>query len=171
MLDLLLTLPGWVMSLVGAAILGAVGVALSLRLKSPRPGIARALPLAFFILGYGLTDSFVVPWVLVSEPRLCAEARAVAHEADARQGGNSAGALTVIEGVTADCAARTIATAHTVAAARTDVDPGSIGGAESAFIADTCGDPQLRRLIAAGWRIESRYRFTSGPPYVMVAAC
>src|SRR5690606_29365349 len=118
-------------------VLGLVGMALALRLRPLRPGVARVLPLALLIVGYGLTDRLVVPRVLASEPRLCAEARAVAAAAAAQKAGSSAGALTVIEAVTADCDERVLVTAQTVAAARADINPDSLAGAQSAFIADT----------------------------------
>lgn len=173
MLDTLLSLPGWALAaLVGllAALFG-VGLMRLLRRSGVRPGLVRYLPLILAALGYGVADRFVVPAVLEGDAALCATATDSAKQATTIRNGTRPDAATAYEATTADCAAKRLSARYTTTASRADIDKAGLARAEAAFLADTCGQPALRRLIAAGWTVESVYDFGSGEPLVLTARC
>jgi hypothetical protein len=170
MIEMLLSLPGWVLSLAAGLVCAALGLAV-VRLVNLRGDWLRYLPLALAAVGYAATDRFVLPELMRSDVAYCAIANATADQTTERRAGITPDPVTTFVATTADCAEKTIVARYAVNAARADVDPGGLAVVEQAFTADTCGDPQLRRMIAAGWRVENHYAFSSGAPLVMTAAC
>jgi len=168
--DLLLTLPGWVLSF-GAGILCAIVALVVLRLVNARGAWLRYLPLALAALGYAAADRFVLPELMRSETAFCAIAQATAERTNAQRAGTKPDAYTSFVATDADCASQTLTSRYTAGLPRSAIDPAGLKTVEQVFVADTCGEPQLRRMIAAGWRVENVYDFTDGRPLVMTAAC
>jgi hypothetical protein len=171
MIEMLLGLPGWALGVLAGAVAGLVGIGLGLQLRDIRPGVARYLPIAFFVIGYAAADRFAIPALMRSDLAHCAIATETATQTNAVRAGTKPDAVTTFVATTADCAGKTLTTSYEAAAARADIDPTGLAAVEQAFVADTCGEPTLRRMIAAGWRVEAVYAFTSGTPLVMVAGC
>lgn len=171
MIEALLSLPGWVLSVVAGAVAGLVGMGVGLWLRDIRPGVGRYLPLVFFALGYAAADRFAVPALMGSDLALCSIATETAKQTNAVRAGTKTDAVTTFVETAADCAGKRLTTHYAADAARADLDPAGLASVEQAFNADTCGEPVLRRIMAAGWAVESVYAFTSGEPLVMTAGC
>ena len=171
MIEMLVSLPGWVLSVVAGALAGLVGIGLGLWLGRLRPGVARYLPIVCFIIGYAAADRFGVPALMQSEAAHCAIATETAKQTTAARAGTKPDAVTTFEETLADCAAKTLTTRYTADATSADLDPAGRAAVEQAFSAETCGTPTLRRMIAAGWTVEAVYEVRSGQPAVVTAGC
>ena len=171
MIEMLLALPGWALGVLAGAVAGLVGIGLGLLLRDIRPGVARYLPIAFFVIGYAAADRFGIPALMQSDLALCAIATETATRTNEARAGTKPDAVTTFVATAADCGHKTLTTSYEAAASRETIDPTGLAAVEQAFTADTCGEPALRRMIEAGWRVEAVYAFTSGTPLVMTAGC
>jgi hypothetical protein len=170
MIETLLSLPGWVLSFAAGILLALVGLVV-IRLLKLQGAWLRYLPLALVAVGYAAADRFLIPELMRSDLAHCSIARASADQTNAQRAGTQTDALTTFVAITADCTTKTLVTRYEVAAPRTDLDPTGLANTELMFTADTCGNPQLRRMITAGWRVENVYEFAAGEPLVMTAGC
>lgn len=171
MIEMLLTLPGWALSVVAGAVAGLAGIGLGVLVGRVRPGMARYLPIVFFIIGYAAADRFGVPALMQSEAAHCAIAKETAKQTTEARAGTKPDAVTTFVETLADCTAKTLTTRYTADATRADLDAAGLANVEQAFSAETCGTPQLRRMIAAGWTVEAVYEIRSGQPVVVTAGC
>jgi hypothetical protein len=171
MIEIVLSWPGWVISVVAGAVAGLVGIGAGLAVGKVRPGVARYLPLALFAIGYAAADRFAVPALMQSDLALCSIATETAKKTTEERAGTKPDAVTTFVETVADCAGKRLSTRYTADATRAEIDPAGFAAVEQAFTADTCGEPRLRRMIAAGWTVEAVYEVKSGEPVVMTAGC
>lgn len=170
MIEFLLTLPSWALSLGAGLILAIAGALLVRALKLEGPWL-RYLPLVLVAIGYAATDRFALPALMQSDLGHCAIARATADETNRQRAGSKPDPLTTFVATTADCTGKTLSTRYAADAPRASLDPAGLSNVELMFTAETCGAPLLRRMIESGWRVENVYEFTSGEPLVMAAKC
>lgn len=170
MLELLLSLPGWLLSFAAGIICAVAGLVL-VRVMNLRGAWLRYLPLALAALGYAAADRFALPELMRTDLAHCAIATETAKQTTTERAGTKPDPVTTFLATTADCAARTLLTRYEAEAPRSAIDQAGLAAVEQAFTADTCGTPQLRRLLNAGWSIENEYVFTAGEPMVLTARC
>jgi hypothetical protein len=171
MMELILSLPSWVIAAIVGAIAGGIGAVIAQTFFKRWPMVARYFPLVLVAATFGLTDNVILPALQNSDWAMCATAERAARTTTESQAGTKLDEVTTFTQMQADCGQKAVHYLITVAAGRDQLTDEGIAGVRADFNAGQCGDANWRKFIDRGWTIANDYSFTSGEPMTITAEC